>query len=632
VLAGQRPKRIPFIDRMNLWYGAKRYAGTLPERFAGMSLSQIHHAVGLGELRFAGPYAHRLKGVEMRRSFEGREPVLEKEPLLSFFPGGWAPDFVPRDIPGVTRVELSTPLGDLSMVWEVAEDMVPMGGIDPYLSAHLIKDIEDLPIAEWIVERLEFVPLFDEFLAEAATMGPNGFLAPWLNRIPFQQLLLEYFGEVPLFYALSDHRHAVERLLAKVDAVVVESLERLSDLKVPYVEFPDNVDTMMTNPGYFARYALPAYQRYARILHAQGKKVGSHMDGNLGTLLPLIRECGLDVIESVCPAPLTEVTFEQFWEAWRDGGPIIWGGIPSTLLESFTDEDTFEAFVHRLLETVGNRPIILGISDMLVGENLIERVEYISRALENHPMDRDAAAATGRESKPESIPDTLEPRERPKGPATSDDLLDHLYDLTLDGDSGPVREVVEDGLDRGVAPESMLFDALIPALEEVGRLFELGSYYVPDLLLSARVMSDAMETLRPIITRSGVKPLGRLVMGTVRGDVHDIGKNLCSTMLEGAGFEIIDLGVNVKEEAFIAAIRDHAPQAVGMSALLTTTAPMIKTTIAAIEDAGMRGEVKILVGGAAVTPAFADAIAADGYSSDASAAVRMAKQLLGIRV
>ena len=624
LLSGRTPDRIPFIDRMNLWYGAKRYAGTMPERFANMNLAQIHETVGIGRLSFKSCCAHRLVGVDMRVVFEGNEIDRQSNPVIALFPNSEAPPFVSRDKPGRTRVYLSTPVGGLTMEWHVSPNALPMGGISPYLEEHPVKTLDDLPVAEWIVEHLEFVPLFDDYLAEDADLGPDGFAIPLLPRIPFQQVLLEYVGEVPLFYMLADHRDAVERLLAKLDAVMVESLHQLAGLDVPYVEFPDNVDGTMTNPELFARYSVPAYRRYAEILHAQGKKVGSHMDGYLGPLLPLIRDCGLDVVESVCPAPLTEVTFEEVWAALKDGGPVIWGGIPSVLLEALTPEDEFKAFVHKVLDMVGSRPIILGVSDMVIGENLMERVEYIAKAVENHSMeDRPDAAPAVEVRAPAEVPRVVRA-------ANADDLLDRLYDLTLAGDDGPVQEVVADGLARGILPEDMLFDALIPALEEVGVRFEEGSCFVPDMLLSARAMGNAMTILRPAIVAAGVKPLGRLVMGTVRGDVHDIGKNLCITMLEGAGFEVIDLGVDVKEAAFVEAIHRHEPQAVAMSALLTTTTPMLAGTIDAIRESGLRDEVRVLIGGAAVTDAFAASVGADGHAPDASAAVRMAKQVLGV--
>ena len=209
------------------------------------------------------------------------------------------------------------------------------------------------------------------------------------------------------------------------------------------------------------------------------------------------------------------------------------------------------------------------------------------------------------------------------------EILDGLYENTLDGNAQPVVDLANEGLALGMSPMTLLFDAMIPALEEVGRLFEIGEYFVPEMLISARAMQGAMAILRPLIAETGAKPIGTFVMGTVKGDIHDIGKNLCNTMLEGAGFVVVDLGVNVAPETFIEAIQEHKPEAVGMSAFLTTTMPMFKLTIQAIANAGLREQVKILVGGAPVTQEYADAVGADGYAPEASSCVRLTKKLIG---
>jgi 5-methyltetrahydrofolate--homocysteine methyltransferase len=200
----------------------------------------------------------------------------------------------------------------------------------------------------------------------------------------------------------------------------------------------------------------------------------------------------------------------------------------------------------------------------------------------------------------------------------------------LNGEAPPVVELTNEGLAMGMDPLTLLFEAMIPALEEVGRLFEIGEYFVPEMLISARAMQGSMAILRPLIAETGVKPIGTFVMGTVKGDIHDIGKNLCNTMLEGAGFVVIDLGVNVPPEKFIEAIRQHQPTVVGMSAFLTTTMPMFKKNIEAISEAGLREQVKILVGGAPVTQEYSDIVGADGYAPDASSCVRLTKKLLGV--
>ncbi len=208
------------------------------------------------------------------------------------------------------------------------------------------------------------------------------------------------------------------------------------------------------------------------------------------------------------------------------------------------------------------------------------------------------------------------------------EILDALFDHTIDGERGPVVELTKEAVELGMDPLVVLFDALIPALEEVGRLFEEGSYFVPEMLVAARAMAGAMDILRPLLAETGTKPVGKFVMGTVKGDIHDVGKNLCNIMLEGAGFEVIDLGVNVNEAAFVTAIKKHEPDAVGLSAFLTTTMTMFKPTITAIENAGLRDKVKIFVGGAPVTQEYCDSVGADGYAPNGSALVRELKRQL----
>jgi 5-methyltetrahydrofolate--homocysteine methyltransferase len=209
-----------------------------------------------------------------------------------------------------------------------------------------------------------------------------------------------------------------------------------------------------------------------------------------------------------------------------------------------------------------------------------------------------------------------------------DEILKQLYDETLVGNAPGVLDLTNSGLQEGMEPETMLFEALIPSLEEVGARFERGDFFVPEMLIAGRAMAGALEVLRPLLAQTGAETVGKFVMGTVKGDVHDIGKNLVNIMLEGAGFEVIDLGVQVAPERFVEAIQQHQPDIVGFSAFLTTTMPMFKANINALEKAGLRDQVIVMVGGAPVTQEYADAVGADGYAADASTAVRRAKDLI----
>ena len=211
---------------------------------------------------------------------------------------------------------------------------------------------------------------------------------------------------------------------------------------------------------------------------------------------------------------------------------------------------------------------------------------------------------------------------------THEEILQLLYDETLIGNAPAVTDGVNQGLEDGLEPERMLYDALIPSLEEVGARFERGDFFVPEMLIAARAMQGALDILRPLLAESDTQQVGTFLMGTVKGDVHDIGKNLVNIMFEGAGFEVIDLGVQVSPEKFIDAVREHQPDILGFSAFLTTTMPMFKANINALQKSGLRDQVIVMVGGAPVTQEYADVVGADGYASDASAAVVLAKELI----
>ncbi len=209
-------------------------------------------------------------------------------------------------------------------------------------------------------------------------------------------------------------------------------------------------------------------------------------------------------------------------------------------------------------------------------------------------------------------------------------LLSSIYQAILEGDQLAAREAVQRALEQDVEAEIILKQAMMPAMEQVGLLFEEGEYFVPEMLVAARAMQAGLSLLKPKLVQADVTLTGKVVAGTVKGDLHDIGKNLVCMMLEGAAFEIIDLGTDVPPERFVEAVRSSGAQLVALSALLTTTMPNMKNTIEALQQAGLRGQVKVMVGGAPVTETFARQIGADGYAPDASRAVMLAKSLMGI--
>jgi len=208
------------------------------------------------------------------------------------------------------------------------------------------------------------------------------------------------------------------------------------------------------------------------------------------------------------------------------------------------------------------------------------------------------------------------------------DNLQEIASKLYAGEDQEVAELVQGALDQGMAPGEILQGGLVAGMDAVGRDFKAGDLFVPEVLIAARAMHAGMHILRPLLADSDMVGAGKCVIGTVKGDLHDIGKNLVKMMLDGAGFETIDLGTDVGPEAFIEAVREHQPQLMGMSALLTTTMVQMKATIEALEEAGLKESVKIMIGGAPVTDAFAREIGADAYAADAASAVDIARGLV----
>ena len=206
--------------------------------------------------------------------------------------------------------------------------------------------------------------------------------------------------------------------------------------------------------------------------------------------------------------------------------------------------------------------------------------------------------------------------------------LEKLHEAVIEGDWKAAAAVTHAAIAAGIPPLTIVSRYLVPAMDEVGRRFECEEYFVPEMLLSARAMKASMQIVRPLLAATGAEPVGRVVIGTVKGDLHDIGKNLVASMLEGGGFEVIDLGADVAPARFIEAAVGRDAHLVALSALLTVTMPSMKTTIDAFQSAGLREKVKIMVGGAPLTQRYAEAIGADGYSENAGSAVALARKLV----
>jgi len=266
------------------------------------------------------------------------------------------------------------------MRFQVVEEII-RGAAAPYLVEHLLKDDNDFAVIKWMINHSEIIADYDGFEDKDELAGDQGFTIGMMERVPFQRILLDFMGEEQTIYSMMDSPDNFQYLLDILTEQGREMVELALASPALMLEFTDNVEGSITSPTLFQNYCMPFMQEAADKIHAQGRYLGSHMDGNMKSLLHLVPECGVDVVESFSPAPLTRLTFEDAWNAWR-GKVLMWGGIPSPIFESHVPEHEFTEWIKQMLDLLGDdRRIILGIGDQAVGPSLIERIQKASEML-----------------------------------------------------------------------------------------------------------------------------------------------------------------------------------------------------------------------------------------------------------
>jgi 5-methyltetrahydrofolate--homocysteine methyltransferase len=510
----------------------------------------------------------------------------------------------------------------------LTEEMRRAGGSLGWVQEQLIKEPRDYEIAGYIFRNIEVSPNYEEATAYIDSVGDDTVVAvggPTLAASPVHQIQKELIDATRFFYEYNDNPKLIHELAESIEVYFDKVLSIIARSAAEVVLWGANYDDMLTYPPYFEKEILPWLRRVSEELGGRGKIVATHTDGeNLG-LMDLIRDSGCHVAESVTPYPMTKVRIEEYYRRWRDRITIM-GGIPeSVLLEETATEDEFEAYLDRLFASVapGDR-LILGTADSTPPDAVFARLDRIAERV----------AAEGRlplrarPSSPLAAPPTSPAPRREAVPTTDDPELEALREALVAGERGRLEAEVRGLLERGVPAQRILNDGMLPAMEFVGERFRSSEIFVPEVLLSARAMNEALRLVDPLLTTDAREAGACVLIGTVEGDMHDIGKNLVAILLRGVGFEVRDLGVDISPQEFVREVQQTKPDIVGISALLTTTMPTMKRTIDALRDAGLRGDVKVMVGGAPVNRKFADDIGADGYAEDAGAAVELARELM----
>lgn len=622
---GETADVLPYVPRFDLWYNANSIQGTLPEQHREHSPDEIS--------RFHGWALHKIvpEFLKVRKPEDSIHRALGLYSLKEMV-------FKPRFSPGVrievkrdgdfTRTEYHTPIG---MVWTTTsytDEMRKAGASITWIEEHLIKKPEDYRVAAYIFDNLELDPDFDDFLGLKAEIGEQGLACTMIGLAssPMHHIQKEFMDATEFYFQYHDHQKEIQHLAASMEHFFEQGLKIIADSPADGVLWGANFDDMITYPTYFEKEIQPWIRKASEVLGEKGKISICHCDGENYGLMDLIRDSGMHVAEAICPYPMTKVRIEEYYARWSDK-LTIWGGIPSNMLlaESATDEE-FEAYLDHLFKVIapGTR-MILGIADTTPPNAVFERLIRIGERVEKEarlPLEAGAARPLTRDQ-------IEEVAERVAPAPVEDEAFEVIRRDVLDGEDVAITVHVKELLDRGVPAREILQRGMLAAMEIIGERFKRGDVYIPEVLLSARAMNECLPILEPYLAGTRAESGGKVLIGTVRGDMHDIGKNMVATMLKGVGYEVEDAGINVSREEFMKKVIDLEPDVIGLSALLTTTMPEMKMIIDALREAGLREKVKVIVGGAPVNEKFASGIGADGYGPDAGSAVTVVRNLIG---
>jgi corrinoid protein of di/trimethylamine methyltransferase len=621
---GEMPDILPYVPRIDLWYNANSMSGNLPEKHRGRSQDEISRAEGWGlhkvvpeflKIRKPEDNLHRALGI-----YSLKEMVFDYK-----FSPDIEIDVLKQD--DYTKVVYHTPLGDVSTRTIFSDEMRRSGASITWIDEHVLKGREDYKLVSYLFENLELTPSFEDFIKWQNYIGDDGVACTMvgLAASPMHHIQKEFIDSTSFYFHYNDFHKELLALVESVGHFFEQALRIISESPAEMVLWGANFDDMITYPAYFNKEIVPWIRKAADVLGRRKKLVLCHCDGeNLG-LMDLIRDSGMHVAEAVCPYPMTKVRIEEYYKRW--GNQItIFGGIPSNMLlaESATDVE-FEAYLDHVFKAIApGKRFILGIADTTPPNAVFDRLIRIGERVEKEAR----LPLKGGAFQPVSENQLKSTRQRIAREATTEEVFNSVYEDVLAGNHTEIKVHVRDLLGKNVDATEILNRGMLPAMGVIGDRFRDGTVFIPEVLLSARAMNEAINVLESYLSSEKKDSNQRILIGTVRGDLHDIGKNMIITMLRAVGFEVVDLGVNISVEDFVAKVEEYKPKILGMSALLTTTMPEMKKVIDMLKTKGLRSKVKVIVGGAPVNEKFAHEIGADGYGADAGSAIDLVRGLV----
>ena len=628
-MRGEMVDVIPFVPRLDLWWLANSLGGTLPQPYREMGHDEIAKANGWALYKMVPDFTSVVRGPEdvLHRAIG---LYCFRQAVYRWEFGGDVEVRVEGE-GGLQRVEYRTPRGTVSTLGGHTEEMKRAGASLGWTQEHIIKEPADYEVVGYIFENIEVRAHHETFLAYAEEVGEEGVIAaggPSLAASPMHHIQKEFLDPTRFFFEYQDHYGLMRDLAERISPYFEKVLAAIADSPAEVVLWGANYDDMLTYPPYFEREIAPWLGRAAETLGAAGKLVATHTDGENQGLMDLIRDSGVHVAESVTPHPMTKVDIAEYYSRWRDRLTIM-GGIPEcVMLEETASEAEFEAFLDHLFESVapGDR-LILGVADSVPPNAVFERLVRLGERIEREarlPLEAGAARSISRRHL-EEVASRISPD------ASGADEFAEVRNAVVAGDGAFLERRLRDLLAGKVSAREILERGLIAGMEVVGERFKTGEAFIPEVLLAARAVNQALAVIEPHLAGEKQGETFKVLIGTVKGDLHDIGKNMVATMLRGVGFEIRDAGVNVAAEEFLRQVEEYRPHILALSALLTTTMSEMKTVVEMLAQRGLRRGVRVLVGGAPVNRKFADGIGADGYAPDAGEAVAVARDLVASR-
>jgi corrinoid protein of di/trimethylamine methyltransferase len=632
VARGEMVDRIPWVPRIDLWHNANALAGTLPEKYKGLTVEDIHRAEGWPLHKMIPEYLKPATPEDIIHRAIGLYRL--KEFPYDFEFSGDVDTQVRYEDDGdesITHVEYHTPVGMVSVRHGTTAEMRKSGASITWVKEAAIKNAEDYHVLAHIFGNLKLIPDYETFTAWKNSVGEDGVAVGQGLGIacssPMHFIQKTFIGATDFYYHYNDYQKEMRALAEALENAYNQLIKILADSPADAILWSANVDDMITYPPYFEKEILPWCRKASEALRPRGILLIMHPDGENKGLMDLIPACGMDIADAVTPYPMTKVTIDEYYDRWcRSDKLTIHGGIPEImLLDESTSRQDLEAYMDHMFKVISpGKRLVASIGDTSPPNADFERLVYIGERFEKEgrlPLEAGAARPVS-ESQLQQAADRVAP--------DIDRVADYkaIYDDVLSGDREKIKIDVQQMLDRGFKAREILNGGMLAAMETVGVKFKNEDIFIPEVLLSARAMKEGLQVLEPYLAFLDKESSGKIMIGTVRGDLHDIGKNLVLTMLKGVGFDTVDLGVNVKVDDFVREVAEQKPDVLGLSALLTTTMPQMRDVIETLTESGLRQSIKIIIGGAPVTQKYCDDIKADGYARDAGDAVSLVKEIM----